>query len=71
MDIMMADLPHIQYHPNRSSSQEQEENRLVISRDIHKKIKTEGLKGVSGLKLSLKNNVVDGNALLQNLEGGK
>ena len=38
MDIMIADLPHIQYRPNNNATREQEENRLVIARDMQQKM---------------------------------
>jgi hypothetical protein len=70
MDIMIADLPHIQYHPNNNATREQEENRLIIARDMQQKIKKRGLPGVSGLNLAFKKEIIDGNRLLQDIEEG-
>ena len=68
MDVMVSDLPHIQYHPKNEITKEQEENRILIAKHEREQIKKHGLKGISGLKLGFSKDIVDGNELLAKLE---
>lgn len=68
MDVMISDLPHINYHPKNTLTREQEENRMIIARHERDKIKKNGLKGLSGLKLSFSKQIIDGNKLLDEME---
>lgn len=52
MDVMIADLPHVQYSHKRHTKEE-EENRMVISRDINDKIKNKGLANAFGVSFNL------------------
>jgi len=64
---MMSDLPHVMYHPPKATIEEQE-NRVVVMRDMHKKIRKEGLAGI-GLNLEVsKRKVINGNQLLEELK---
>ncbi len=52
MDVMIADLPHVLYSHKRHTKEE-EENRMVISRDINDKIKNKGLANAFGVSFNL------------------
>lgn len=62
---MLADLPHIQYHPKDNFTKQQEDDLTLLAKNEQEKIKKGGL---SGLGLNLNFKAVDGNALLQNKE---
>lgn len=47
----MSDLPHIMYHPPKPS-EEEDNNRTIISRDMRNKIKKGGLAAIGGLNLN-------------------
>lgn len=49
----MADLPHILYS-KKKPTQEQEENRMIVSRDMNEQIKKKGLTGALGVSFNLK-----------------
>ena len=70
LDVMMSDLPHVMYHPPKPTHEE-EENRVIVMRDMRKKIKKDGLAGV-GLNLEISSKkVIDGNKLLEELRNKK
>jgi hypothetical protein len=67
MEIMLSDLPHVQYHPKQKFSKEYTDAVVTVQQDMQKKIKEKGLRGIKNLNLNF-DNVIDGNALLQNLK---
>lgn len=68
MDVMMADLPHVMYHPPKAT-REEAENRTIVAQKMRQDIKKGGLRAISGLNLNFdKNETIDGNALLAKLK---
>ena len=66
---MISDLPHVMYHPPKGATKEEEENRMVIMRDMQNKIKKGGLHSISGLNLNFaKDKVINGNELIERLK---
>lgn len=53
MDVMIADLPHVLYSPKRTSD-EAEESRVIVSRNINEEIKKKGLANALGVSFNLK-----------------
>ena len=67
MEVMTSDLPHVMYHPPKATPEE-EENRVIVMRDMREKIKNDGLAGV-GLHLDISNKkVINGNELIRQLK---
>lgn len=54
MDIMVADLPHIQYNHKKKISKQQEDDLMLIAKNEQDKIKQKGLSSVIGKKLIFK-----------------
>lgn len=50
-DIMISDLPHILYSKKEELSDEEIENRQIISHNMNEEIKKKGLMSVAGLNL--------------------
>lgn len=67
MEVMMADLPHVQYNYKEKWSKQQEEDYLLVSRNMQREIKEKGLIGSQKLNLNF-SKVVDGNQLLAELD---
>jgi hypothetical protein len=67
LEVMMADLPHVQYNHKEKWSKKQEEDYLIVSRNMQREIKEKGLVGSQKLNLNF-SKVVDGNQLLAELE---
>ena len=68
LEVMMSDLPHVMYHPNKPLSKEEEENRRIVSRHMNDVIKKEGISAL-GLNLNFDGKkVIDGDALLSDLK---
>ena len=65
LDVMMSDLPHIQYNYKKVATREQEEDMLLISRKMQEDVKLKGLKKAANIKL---NDALDGNAILNSLK---
>lgn len=63
----MADLPHVQYNHKEKWSKQQEEDYLLVSRNMQREIKEKGLIGSQKLNLNF-SKVVDGNQLLAELD---
>ena len=63
----MADLPHVQYNYKEKWSKQQEEDYLLVSRNMQREIKEKGLIGSQKLNLNF-SKVVDGNQLLAELD---
>ena len=54
MDIMVADLPHVQYNYKKQISKQQEDDLMLIAKNEQDKIKKKGLSAVIGPNLVLK-----------------
>lgn len=65
LDVMLADLPHIQYNYKKTATKQQEEDMLLVARKMKEDVGKKGLLGASKIKLD---KVVDGNALLEELK---
>lgn len=62
MDIMIADLPHIQYNYKEKYTQKQEEDAMIITKKMQEEVKQKGIKGIKLLEGD------DGAALLSKLK---
>jgi hypothetical protein len=65
MDVMLADLPHIQYHPKDNMTKQQEDDLMLLTKNEQEKIKKGGLAGL-GLNLDFKE--ATGDDLFKNKE---
>lgn len=71
MEVMISDLPHIMYHPPKYGTQAEQENRVIVMRDMREKIQKGGL-GAVGVNLSFSNKkAINGNELLEQLKSKK
>ena len=71
LEVMIADLPHVMYHYKEKFTEEQIENRRIVSKDMQNTIKKKGLMGIKDLNLNFNNNVLDGNAIIAKLKQEK
>jgi hypothetical protein len=68
MEVMLTDLPHIQYNPKIDTSISRQQMLTDISRKRYDDIKKQGLQSVMNVKINDNAKVIDGNALLQQLK---
>lgn len=54
LEVMLSDLPHVMYHPP-VATQEEMENRVIVSKQLREQIKKGGLRSVAGLNLNFNN----------------
>lgn len=66
MDVMIADLPHVQYNYKQKWTKSQEEDYLLVTRNMQKEIKEKGLSGTKKLNLNF-GKIADGNQILSEL----
>ena len=46
LDVMMADLPHIQYNYNKNATKQQEEDAMIITKKMQQEVKSKGIQGI-------------------------
>jgi hypothetical protein len=46
MNVMMADLPHIQYNYKKNVTKQQEDDAMLITRKMQQEVKSKGIQGI-------------------------
>jgi hypothetical protein len=46
LDVMMADLPHIQYNYKKNATKQQEEDAMLITKKMQQEVKSNGIQGI-------------------------
>lgn len=46
MDVMMADLPHIQYNYKKNVTKQHEDDAMLITKKMQQEVKSKGIQGI-------------------------
>jgi hypothetical protein len=62
MEVMMSDLPHIQYNYKKNATKQQEEDAMLITKKMQEEVKSKGIQGIKLLDAG------DGSSLFEKIK---